>query len=213
MLHYLFVATTLFHCAALAYVLSRPRALSERLVALLLVGLIIDNATLASSAIGIGALWYEWANVARYTAHAVFIPLLLIAALDISRRAQLRWTQPSWVWVAAIGLSITGVAYGLVSEVIGIKFEIAEMFGHSRLVSADTLPPFATIITNFLIIGIGATLWRQRSWAWLCLGAAAVFFVNAATATKPWGLIAGNLAELTFVLGWLVTLRRYPPLD
>lgn len=195
----------------MAHLLSRRLGLAERLVALLLVGLTIDNVALASSAIGLGKPWYEWANVARYAAHSVCIPPLLIAALEICRRARCRWAEPGWAWIVIFSLALAGIIYGLTMEVVGIEFVRVELYDFTRLVSDDNLPPFATIATNFVIICMGIALWRQRGWAWLGLGAALVFSVNAITATQAWGLLAGNTAELVFVLAWLVTLRRFPP--
>ncbi len=95
-------------------------------------------------------------------------------------------------------------------DVIGIELVTDTLYGHSRLVSADSMPPFATITLNVLLLGIGANLWWRARWPWLFAGSLAIFVVNAATAGQEWSILAGNLAELAFAASWLATLHRYP---
>jgi len=210
---YLFCFAALAHTSMLALSLARPAGLAEWVLRLLFVGLITDNLTLAFSSVGLGSDWYELANVARYAAHAVFLPLLMLAGVDIAERARCSWANRRETWTIAVVLALTGIAYGLMTEVIGINFVIAEFAGHERLVSAAHLPPFATITSNLLLLATGAAIWHRADWPWLFFATLVVFLVNGATAGKSWGIVAGNSAEIIFVLGWIVTLRHFPVED
>jgi len=213
MLFYLFSVAALVHTFLLALSFARPAGLAEWLLRLLLIGLIADNATLALSGVGLGNTWYEFANVVRYGAHALFLPLLVLAGVAIAARAGCNWAKRPQAWAIALLLALTGVVYGLVTEVAGIEFIAVEFAGHERLVSADHSAPFATIVSNFLLLVIGATIWQRADWPWLFVATLVVFLINGVTAGKPWGIVAGNSAEIIFVLGWLVTLRRFPAAD
>ena len=69
----------------------------EWIVRALLIGLLIDNITLALSGFGLGSDWSLAANHLRYFAHAVVLPVLLIAGVLLARRADVRWAANSAV--------------------------------------------------------------------------------------------------------------------
>ncbi len=204
-----FAALALVYAMALARLLAQPRGLPESLVAILLAGLCYDNTVLALGVLGGDAGWYQLLTVLRYAAHAIALPLLLVAGVSVARRAGLRWASYHRMIPAAALVAASGVVFGLTVDVIGIELVTESLYGHSRLVSADSLPPFATITTNIVLLGIGGSLWWQARWPWLFLASLLIFVVNGASASQDWSILAGNLAELQFALAWLATLRRF----
>ena len=210
------ILTLLFALAAtvhLALLISTARlraGLAEWIVRALLLGLLVDNISLALSPVGLGSDWYVAANYLRYIAHAVVLPLLLVAGVLLARRAGVRWLEGSGVLLAAGVLAVIGILFGLATEVFGLMLVPETLFGHTRLVSSSNLPPVATILTNILLLPVGVAIWRSSAWPWLFAVTLLILLVNGATAARDWGVISGNLVEIVFALGWLATLRRFP---
>ena len=198
------------HAVLLAMTFQRPAGLPEWLIRLLLMGLIADNLILAMSGLTFGASWYSAATVARYTAHAIVLPPLLLAAVVLACRAGVRRAASSAAIPVAAVLALIGIAVGLLQEVAGIQLTPATVFGHTRLVSVGSIPPIATIVTNVLILIIAGAIWRASGWRWLFAAALLIFLVNAAFATRDWSILSGNLAEIVFAAAWVATLKRFP---
>jgi len=47
------------------------------------------------------------------------------------------------------------------------------------------MPSIAAILTNILILPMGAAVWRVSGWRWFFLGALFIFLLNGATGAKP----------------------------
>ena len=206
----LFTFAMTVHLVLLIATIRLPANWPEWIVRALLLGLFIDNITLALSGLGLGSDWYVAANHLRYFAHAAVLPLLLIAGVLLARRADVRWAANSKVVAVAVVLATAGVLFGLATEVFGLQLVPESLYGHTRLVSSSNLPPIATILTNVLLLPIGVAIWRNGGWPWLFAVALLILLVNGATATKDWGIISGNLTEIVFAIGWVATLRRFP---
>ena len=210
MLTVLFAVVALIHCGLLLGTASLRAALPEWLLRALMLGLMTDNLILALSSTGIGTDWYYGLSSLRYAAHAIVLPPLLIAAVLVARRAGLKWTTKPAALGAAVALAVAGIAYGLYTEVLTLNLVPETLYGHTRLVSDHGIPPIATILTNVFLLVIAAGIWRSGGWPWLFAAALVIFIVNGATASSDLGIVAGNLAEILFALGWLLTLRRFP---
>ena len=206
----LFLALALTYLVFLVRLLRKPKGLAEMLVAAVLAGLCYDNVVLALGNVGGETPWYKALTVMRYAVHATVLPPLVVAGVSLARRAGLRWALYHRMIPAAALVASAGVVFGLTVDVIGIELVGKTLFEHSRLVSADTSPPFATITTNVVLLGIGASLWWRAHWPWLFAGSLAIFIINGATAGQPWSILAGNLAELVFAVSWLKSLDRFP---
>ena len=179
------------------------------LVRLLLCGLVFDNAMLAIGTAAIDEGWYHAVTALRYTTHALVLPLLIVAGVDIARAAGAAFALRQRALPIAIGLAVVAMAYGVATESFNQQFVEETLFGHSRLVSVHAAPPLATIVTNLILLGISAAIWRASGWKWLFLGALQIFLINALTATKDWSIVSGNLAEVLFAASWVATLFRF----
>ncbi|MGI9238786.1 MAG: hypothetical protein ACR2QZ_15410, partial [Woeseiaceae bacterium] len=101
------------------------------------------------------------------------------------------------------------VAFGLVTEVIDLVLVRETLFGHDRYVSADASPPLATIAVNFVVLFLSAAIWRKAAWPWLLAAAVFILLVNGLSVGNDWGILAGNLAEIVFLVGWVATLFHF----
>jgi hypothetical protein len=206
----LFLIAAIIHLALLLSTLSLRPGIAEWIVRALLLGLLIDNITLALSIVGLGESWYVLANQLRYAAHAILLPLLLVAGVLLARRAGVLWTLGRKAVTIASVLAAIGILFGLASEVYGLTLVPETLFGHTRLVSNSGLPPIATILTNLLLLPVGLATWRCSGWPWLFVVTLLILLINGATGALDWGIISGNTMEIVFAIGWIATLRRFP---
>ena len=209
MLEVLFSLAAIAHLALLYISFRYPGAPEVWLVRLLLCGLILDNVLLALATIAINEDWYVAATIIRYTAHALLLPPLVVAGTLLARRAGVGMAAHALALPAAVLLALAGMAYGVAMESLNHEFVRETLYGHVRLVSVDAAPPLATILTNVVLLGISAAIWRASGWKWLFLGILQIFIINGATATQDWSIISGNLAEIFFAVSWIATLGYF----
>ena len=209
MLEVLFASAAIVHLGFLYLTFRARPGVAVWLVRLLLCGLVFDNVMLALGTVAIEQDWYVAATVTRYTAHALLLPPLIVAGVLLARRAGAGFAKTGVALPLAIALAVIGMAYGVATESFNQEFVKEILFGHARLVSVDAAPPFATIITNLLLLGVSAAIWRASGWKWLFFGVLQIFLINGATATQDWSIVSGNLAEIIFAASWVATLLRF----
>ena len=164
-----------------------------------------DNALQAIGSRFIEAGWYEPASLPRFVMHAAVLPFLTPFAVSLMRDAGVRVAGRSWFLRVAWTFTLLALGWGLYHEVILLELAPKSGYGVVKLSSTSSIPPIATILTNLVILPMAAVIWRVAGWRWFFLAALFIFLVNGATATKPWGFIAGNCAELIFVIALLAT--------
>jgi hypothetical protein len=209
MLWILFVTAAAIHVAILAATLRLRAGVTEWLLRALLLGLITDNLIVAAGAFAIDESWYYGASWMRYLAHVLLLPPMAFAALVLLQRAGSRFAVSQLARIATIFFVAAAISFGFVTEIAELELVRETVLGHPRMSSTHSGPPLATIATNLVILGLAAMLWRTVRWPWLFAAALFIFLVNGAAATTDWGIIAGNLAEVVFVLGWFASIRRF----
>ena len=204
-----FIAFAATHLAFLGWSFNFTRTASARLWILrfILAGMIYDNLMLTLGNIGVGSAWYAEASTGRFVLHAAALPLLIPFTLSAMRASAIPVAnQPvftAFCWLVAIA----AWCYGFWFDVGQLELAPADVFGHQRLTSLADLPPLGTIAVNLLLIPLGLILWRRTGWPLLFGGALFILLVNGAAATQPWGYLAGNGAEVAFILCLLLTER------
>ena len=204
-----FVACLLAQLGLLAWSFRLPKPGSLRLwfLRLLLLSMAYDNLVLALGGLGGVSFWYAGATWLRFALHALVLPLLIPFALSAMRvcGAPLAGRRS---FVVCLWL-FTGAAwcYGLGYDLMGLELAPKEALGHARLASVSATPPLATIAVNLLFLGLAASVWRRAGWSAAFLGGLFILAVNGAVGARPWGLLAGNGAELAFVFSLLLTER------
>jgi len=209
MLWILFFAIAAVHSTLLLLSFRLQGGTPEWLLRALLVGLVADNLILSAGHFAIDDAWYFSASWLRFLAHVVLLPPLVYAALVVLQRAGVTWAKTDVARLLCLLFVVGAIAFGFVTELADLELVRETLYGHSRYASAHAAPPIATILTNIVILGMAAALWRVTSWPWLFAAAVTILTINGATATMEWGIVAGNLAEIVFVVGWLATLYRF----
>jgi len=171
----------------------------------LLIGMLYDNLVLAIGYWGFGQGWYETANIARFVLHATILPFLMLFGWSAMKACGIRFASNTFAYGFIWLLVLAGLGWGWSHEVLQLQLVGAEFCDHQRFVSSSKLPPIATIVSNLVILPMAAAIWKVSGWKWFFLGALFIFGVNGATATKPYGFMVGNGAELVFVFCLLLT--------
>lgn len=179
---------------------------------LLLFGMCYDNLLQAMGPYFIDASWYLPLNYPRYVLHAAVLPFLTLFALFIMRSAGIKLAENSLFQAFCILFTVASLAYGLWHEVFLLELVSSDKLGHAKLVSASNAPPLATILTNVLVMAMALSVWRETQWRWFFFGGLFIFLVNGATASMAWGFLAGNMAEIVFVVALLATYRHFDSL-
>ena len=206
----LFATAAVIHAAMLVWTLRLKAGVPERLVQLLLLGLMTDNMILALGPIAWDASWYETLSKFRYVAHVFVLPPLVVAAVGLAARAGVEWGASNLARWTAILFALSAIAFGFSTEIVGLELQPETLYGHTRLVSVHASPPLATIMTNVALLVIAAIIWRRSGWPWAFAGSLMIFVVNGASAGSDWGIVAGNIAEVGFAASWVATLFRFP---
>lgn len=179
---------------------------------LLLGGMIYDNLTPTGGDLAIVSpwyltfsIWYSTASIWRFVLHAALLPLLVPFALSALRASGAPIARRPWFvagcWLIALG----AWCYGFWYDLGGLALQT--VLGHQRYVAFSALPPFGTIAVNLLLIPLAFILWRRSGWYLMLFGALFILLVNGALGSQPWGFIAGNGAEVVFILCLLLTER------
>lgn len=172
----------------------RTRSIYTGLTCLILFGLFYDNFI-----IGIGSFIGEGdfllaLNWPRFAIHALLTPLLILFALDIARRANLKWAHSSTVMLVFGVLTLLMIALGVYTDIIDLALELMKEGGTVRYVNGNAAgPPVPAIVTILVLIGVGIPIWRQSKWSLLCLGSLFMFVAAGAGASLP---VVGNLGEV-----------------
>ena len=174
----------------------------------LLFGTCFDNAVQGLGFWMIDQPWFEGLSQLRYVLHALFLPFLVVFAIDVLAKWHIEFAQKTWAVAGAWILTLAGVCFGLYTDLVGHELVATEILGVHKYIAAETSPPLATIVSNLVVIVLAVILWRKVGWPWLCIGALTIFAVNAGTAPFVWGFLAGNLAEVFFIGTLILTDQR-----
>lgn len=209
MLSLFFATAAAIHVLMLSMTLRLRAGTAEWIVRALVLGLIWDNTILALSPVAFDESWYRGANWLRYFAHVILLPPLAFAALVIARRAGIDWAAGNAARWSCLLFVVAAMCFGLVTEVADLTMVRETLYGHDRYVSADASPPIATIVVNLVVLLLAAAIWRKAGWPWLLAAAVFIFLVNGLAVGNDWSILAGNLAEIVFLAGWVATLFRF----
>jgi len=164
---------------------------------------------------------------AAFVWHWTVLPVFVIVAGMLARRAGLGWAQGRVVMgtfcVVAVGLFVLDVpsTVRLLSGAVELYPAcIGDTLRYTVTVTLDQLcAPGDTVITgpnaflvpvimNVIMLGLGIALWFQRRWPWLAAGTG-LMFIAAAPVYGVAGLPVANFGEVLFALSVMVTCLRF----
>lgn len=210
-MNYLLLLFALLHTGLLAWTFTSRAHNPARiwLLRLLLLGMCYDNVVQGVGVWFIDASWYEAANVPRFVLHAAVLPFLTIFGLSVMRDAGVALARKPLVIALCWLFTAACLGWGLYHEVFLLQLGPKFVAGVAKLGSVSSLPPVATILTSILLLPVAALVWKRSGWCWFFLGSLFIFLVNGSTGGQPWGFLAGNFAELVFIISLLATDRRF----
>jgi hypothetical protein len=159
---------------------------------------------------------------ARYGWHWATLPLYLIVAGMIARRAGYRWAQPKAVMALFCIAAAAFVAvdlphlwqvefypacYGETLRLV-IKASVRDACDPAQAGLGTSVSPAAAIAVNLVLLAVGIGLWRTHRFPWLALACLAMF---AAAAVPPSlvGPMLGNAGEPVFSAGLIAAGIRF----
>ncbi|MEJ2138172.1 MAG: hypothetical protein P8Y61_01745 [Gammaproteobacteria bacterium] len=165
-------------------------------------------------------------TVPAFVWHWTMLPLLVIAAGIIARRAGLGWAQSRFamgafcvVATALIALDIPKIFdFDLYPACVADTFRYSVNVGPEFLCSPDdaviTGGPGAAlvaILTNVIVLAVGIALWIQRGWPWLALGSGAMFIAAGGFGQSYYGLPIANFGEILITASLIFSSLRFAP--
>ena len=222
---------TLAHAAVLYWLIATWRTSPRReircaaaIAALTAAGLVYDNALISlGGIIGLGET-LKTLSYPRYLLHALVTPMMIFAMVQISAAAEVSFVRRPVVRWGAGALALVLIPVGIFEGLVGLELQPACFQGVVRY--ASSVPEFALcnpdqvvaasagglpippVTAVFVVLILGAALWRLRGWPWAFL-AGLVMFVGAAFPISRFGLLPGNGAEVIFVAGFAAAAARF----
>jgi hypothetical protein len=214
---------------ALYYSYKLWRAHPNAITLLILIPLLflwLDNFAIAAGAfISEGPIMTAMTYL-RFYWHWQMLPLLLIVAGALARRAGFAWAQPKWVMalfcIVAVVFMIEDVPYiwqvtfqpACYGETVRMTINVAAdqvCAGTTPLARQASPSPLPAITVNVVLMVIGFMMWAKHKFPWLAV-ACAFMFACAASGAIPgfyWGQILGNLGEPIFNAGLIAAGFKY----
>ena len=173
--------------------------------------------------IGQGEL-LEALAVPAFVWHWTMLPLLIIAAGIIARRAGLGWAQSRFAMGAFCVVASILIALD-VPKVFDFDLYptcVADTVRYSTNVGPDALcspgdqvvtggpeAALVAIITNIIVLLVGIALWIQVGWKWLALGSGAMLISAGAFAGSYWSLPIANFGEIFITASLIASALHY----
>ncbi|WNC72151.1 hypothetical protein RGQ13_18825 [Thalassotalea psychrophila] len=215
MFNYMLLGYAVLHLTILAWTFSWADNKDAKIWILrgMLFGMFYDNLLQGLGVWFINASWYESASILRFVLHVTVLPFLTVFTLKILQLGHVEIASKPLFISFCWAFTSAALTYGIYQEVYLLELGPKSALGVEKLSNLSKIPPIATILTNILVMIMAAVLLRVNGWKWLFLGALFIFIVNGATATLTWGFIAGNFAEVVFILCLLATTRKFQPIQ
>lgn len=176
--------------------------------------------------IGQGELLYAL-SVPAFAWHWSMLPLLVIAAGSLARRAGFGWAANRLVMgafcVVAVLLSALDIPSifsmqlypACLADTLRYTTRVteAQLCPGSELLISSGPGPLVAIITNIVVLALGIALWVRHGWPWLAAGAGIMFIAAGAFASSNWSLPIANFGEICFTLGYISSCAHFARLD
>ncbi|MGJ5629483.1 hypothetical protein [Nostoc sp. CALU 1950] len=181
---------------------------SHRITTILLIvvlsGMFYDNLIVSvGSLINEGTL-LKLLNRLRFLFHNLFVPLLVVIAVNLAYIAGVAWANNPIVykgcWAIAIGL----IVLGLVTDFRQLELIPTTFAGTLRYKPKSCSVPVLTIFTALLVAVIGFYIWCQTQWLWMFMGTLIMLFGNVLP-KSIFGPLIGSAVDCVFILAMLTT--------
>ena len=176
---------------------------------LVLIGLFYDNLIIGiGQFVGEGSL-LETLSVGRFWIHALLTPTMIIFGFGVLRRAGIPWAQGRTAHTLICVVATLLILLGAYSDILRLDLYSTPSANILRYRNEGGLPgpPLPAIVSIIFLIGYGVSLWRNRAWPWLAVGAMLMF--AAAGLGLGERFYIANIGELLLSLGNVYTARKF----
>jgi hypothetical protein len=190
----------------------KTRSLSCLLLMIVSVGLVYDPTMIAlGKAIGQGDL-LRGLNLGRYVAHGLLLPLNFMIAMDIMRKADIRWVTP-WLMKACWGLSALFSIFGLLgafsvalvpTDLLGVLRYAIDRAASPGWSTLSTIIPSMLGMIMFLVAGV--LVWRRGKTPWVFVGGLAMGIFGAMQG--PYAFMTSAVGE-TILIFSILAYEKY----
>lgn len=179
------------------------------LLLLVLIGLFYDTFIIGiGSFIGKGDL-LKILNAGRFYVHALLTPTMIIFGFGVLRKAGVKWAQNKTAHLVICIFATLLIALGAYSDILQLDLQTKTIVDILRYVNEGGIkgPPIPAILTIIFLIVAGISLWRNKKWKWLAIGAILMFI--AAGAGMGDKFYIGNVGEVILGFTNVYTARKF----
>lgn len=198
---YLIFTFTYILLFAIGIFLLRKKASAPGMILLLVtLGLIIDNAIIASGAfIGEGKQ-LKSISLIRFWTHALFTPALVLFGWYVANGFGVKWAKSRFSYYLALVLTLVLIIIEIVTETLPLTLTPVYEYGVLRYSSAHSSgPPIMVLVLIVYLLAAGYSIWRKTKWPIMLFGVVIMLFGSAVSLPIP-SSAATNAFELIFIL-------------
>lgn len=211
---FLYTFYSLAYVALLAWSLSetpaRFRWSLRSFVHLVIIGLIFDNAVIASGKfIGEGE-FLAFLNGMRYWFHAFITPTLVLYALGLLRLTNEKWRRSRLALGSFLLITAGLIVYEIQAGILNKTLEPVWEYGVLRYntVESSSGPPIMILLVMAVLLVTSIILWKLTKWPWM-FGALCIILVLNVIPFDFASSAVTNGFELLLMLLLAVTKRHY----
>lgn len=184
---------------------SHDKRVSPLLIAAVTFGLVYDNLVLALGAFLDPGPMLRALSLPRFYLHQLVLPWIIWASFLQARSLGVSWTHKRWIAPAVLSFTFAVVLMGILTRIVPMDLQIAEMGGINRYVDEGAVgPPIVSILSIGFAGVMGWMFWRKKQWPWVLITAVLVF-IGEGIPVELVRRVLGSGAEVLFIAAMLRT--------
>ncbi|MCM3595873.1 hypothetical protein M4D55_08780 [Metabacillus idriensis] len=206
---YLIFTLTYILLFAIGIILLRRKASVPGMILLLVtLGLMIDNAMIASGTfIGEGQQ-LKSISMIRFWAHALFTPALVLFGWYMANGFGVKWARSRFSYYFALVLTLVLMMIEIVTETLPLTLTPVYEYGVLRYSSGHSSgPPIMVLVLIVYLLAAGFSIWRKTQWPIMLIGVVVMLIGSAISLPIP-SSASTNAFELIFILALWNTYRK-----
>ncbi|WP_042221992.1 hypothetical protein [Oceanobacillus manasiensis] len=179
-------------------------------VHLVIIGLIFDNAVIASGKfIGEGE-FLAFLNEMRYWIHAFITPTLVLYALGLLRLTSAKWRKSGLALGSFILFTVGLIVYEIQTGILNKTLEPVWEYGVLRYntVESSSGPPIMILLVMVLLLVTSIILWKLTKWPWMFVSLCIILVLNVIPFNFASSAVTNGF-ELLLMLLLVVTKKHY----
>jgi hypothetical protein len=146
-------------------------------------------------------------SIPRHLFNAIFLPLLVVTAVEFISRSGLKWAGHRIVSTLAWTLALSLIAYDFTLGLMTTGLVANEYLGVTRYIHVGASSPLPAWVVSALFLIAGLVLFSRARWIWLALGSG-LFLAAFLAPALPYPPLAFAGAEALFLWSLVATENR-----